>query len=71
LAHPGADSRRNVAHGKIPASSRLEAAPLASADEWLRFYERFWSEQLNALDAILLAEDAVGAVSAAKKGAKS
>jgi DNA-binding transcriptional ArsR family regulator len=50
---------------------RLEAAPLASADEWLRFYERFWSEQLNALDAILLAEDAVDAVSAAKKGAKS
>jgi DNA-binding transcriptional ArsR family regulator len=49
---------------------RLEAAPLASADEWLRFYERFWSEQLNALDAILLAEDAEDAVSA-RKGAKS
>ncbi len=35
---------------------RLEPAPLAAADGWLRFYERFWSEQLAALDAFLSAE---------------
>jgi DNA-binding transcriptional ArsR family regulator len=29
---------------------RLEAKPLAAADRWLRFYERFWNEQLDALD---------------------
>jgi DNA-binding transcriptional ArsR family regulator len=36
---------------------RLEPAPLAAADGWLRFYERFWSEQLQALDDLLRAED--------------
>jgi DNA-binding transcriptional ArsR family regulator len=36
---------------------RLEPAPLAAADGWLRFYERFWGEQLKALDALLRAED--------------
>jgi DNA-binding transcriptional ArsR family regulator len=28
---------------------RLDAGPLAGADEWLRFYERYWNEQLDAL----------------------
>jgi len=36
---------------------RIEAAPLASADQWLRFYERFWSERLGLLDDLLRAED--------------
>jgi DNA-binding transcriptional ArsR family regulator len=36
---------------------RLEPAPLAAADDWLRFYEGFWSEQLEALDGFLRAED--------------
>ncbi len=36
---------------------RLEAKPLGQASEWLRFYERFWSDQLDALDALLKAED--------------
>lgn len=31
---------------------RLDPRPLAGADEWLRFYERFWSEQLAALDRL-------------------
>jgi len=31
---------------------RLDASPLASADAWLRFYERHWSERLNALEAL-------------------
>lgn len=36
---------------------RLEPAPLAAADEWLRQYERFWSARLDRLEA-LLREDA-------------
>ncbi len=28
----------------------LEADPLADADEWLRFYERFWADRLDALE---------------------
>jgi DNA-binding transcriptional ArsR family regulator len=36
---------------------RLEPGPLASAHEWLSFYEKFWTERLDALDR-LLREDA-------------
>jgi DNA-binding transcriptional ArsR family regulator len=36
---------------------RLDPGPLASAHEWLSFYERFWSERLDALER-LLREDA-------------
>jgi DNA-binding transcriptional ArsR family regulator len=36
---------------------RLEAAPLAAADTWLRFYERFWTARLELLDELLRAED--------------
>ncbi len=35
---------------------RIEARPLAAADDWLRFYERFWSEQLDALGALVSEE---------------
>ncbi|MDI5935720.1 ArsR/SmtB family transcription factor [Halomonas kalidii] len=37
---------------------RLNPDPLAAADEWLHFYERFWSERLDALEEALKAEDA-------------
>ena len=37
---------------------RLDAARLAEAEAWLRYYERFWSRQLDALDALLRTEDA-------------
>lgn len=37
---------------------RLDPAPLAAADAWLRFYETFWTERFDALDALLKAEDA-------------
>jgi len=37
---------------------RLEPGPLASAYEWLGFYEQFWTSRLDALDALLRAEDA-------------
>jgi DNA-binding transcriptional ArsR family regulator len=36
---------------------RLEPGPLASAHEWLGFYERFWTDRLDALQR-LLEEDA-------------
>jgi DNA-binding transcriptional ArsR family regulator len=38
------DGRRHVC--------RLEPAPLASATAWLRFYERYWAERLDALEEL-------------------
>ena len=35
---------------------RLEAAPLAMADEWLRFYEAFWPARLDALAEIVVSK---------------
>ncbi|WP_018387039.1 helix-turn-helix transcriptional regulator [Ancylobacter sp. FA202] len=32
---------------------RLQPGRLAEAHEWLSFYERFWTERLDALDALL------------------
>ena len=37
---------------------RLEAGPLASADQWLRHYERFWTGRLDALERLLREDDA-------------
>lgn len=37
---------------------RLEPGPLASAHEWLAFYERFWTDRLNLLDRLLREDDA-------------
>src|SRR5713226_3335998 len=36
---------------------RLQAARLAEADAWLKRYERFWNEKLDALESLLRAED--------------
>jgi DNA-binding transcriptional ArsR family regulator len=33
---------------------RLDARGLANAQRWLAFYQRFWSERLDALDALLV-----------------
>ncbi|HUO94202.1 MAG TPA: metalloregulator ArsR/SmtB family transcription factor [Rhizomicrobium sp.] len=35
---------------------RIVPEPLAAADEWLRYYERFWRGQLSALEAVLETE---------------
>jgi DNA-binding transcriptional ArsR family regulator len=48
---------------------RLNPKPLASAHEWLGFYERFWTERLDALEALLKAEDAATS-RARRKGPK-
>jgi len=37
---------------------RLNAAPLAAAHGWLAHYQRFWTARLDALEALLRAEDA-------------
>lgn len=36
---------------------RLDARPLHGGMEWMRHYERFWNGRLDALDALLRAED--------------
>jgi DNA-binding transcriptional ArsR family regulator len=47
---------------------RIEPGPMAAADQWLRFYERFWTEQLDVLAAILEAEDRDASESPDPKG---
>ena len=37
---------------------RLDPGPLASAQEWLSFYERFWTGRLDVLERLLLEDDA-------------
>ena len=37
---------------------RLEPMPLEGAHDWLGFYQRFWTDQFNALEALLKADDA-------------
>lgn len=36
---------------------RLEAGPLAEAEQWLRDYERFWTGRLDALERLLREDD--------------
>jgi DNA-binding transcriptional ArsR family regulator len=36
---------------------RLDPGPLASAQEWLSFYERFWTARLDILDRLLGEEE--------------
>jgi DNA-binding transcriptional ArsR family regulator len=36
---------------------RIATSPLAAADRWLRYYERFWNKRLDALEALLKAQD--------------
>ena len=37
---------------------RLAPAPLEGAHDWIGFYQRFWTEQFDTLEALLKAEDA-------------
>ncbi|MEJ2710878.1 MAG: metalloregulator ArsR/SmtB family transcription factor [Anaerolineales bacterium] len=46
---------------------RLDPAPLATAHEWLSFYERFWNQRLDTLEQLLRMEDASN-VPTPKKG---
>ncbi len=44
LVHRTIHGRRHVC--------RLEPGPLASAYAWLRYYQRYWNERLDALEAL-------------------
>ena len=37
---------------------RLDPGPLATAQEWLNFYERFWTGHLDVLERLLREDDA-------------
>ena len=39
---------------------RIVPGPLAAADEWLKYYERFWRSQLRALETVLEEEHKKG-----------
>lgn len=41
---------------------RLDAGPLATADAWLSYYERFWSTRLDKLESLLRRDSAADAV---------
>lgn len=43
---------RRAVHGRTHFC-RLDPKPLAGAHEWLSFYERFWTERLDALEELL------------------
>jgi DNA-binding transcriptional ArsR family regulator len=46
---------------------RLEPGPLASADQWLRHYERFWTGRLDVLDRMLREHDDKSSTSKGEK----
>ena len=48
----GAGLVRREVRGRTHVCS-LDPGPLASADQWLRHYERFWTERLDTLDRLL------------------
>lgn len=50
---------------------RLAPGPLASAHEWLSFYEAFWSNRLDKLEYLLRAEDRATTRTKKTKGKKS
>lgn len=47
--------RREVS-GRVH-TCHLEAQPMHAGAEWLRHYERWWTRRLDALEALLQAED--------------
>lgn len=63
--------RAGLVHRRIEGRShicRIEPGPLRAADAWLRFYEGFWTEKLDDLEALLNAEDLAVATTPRKKG---
>lgn len=47
---------------------RIDVRPMHAGLEWMRHYEQFWNQRLDALDALLQAEDRA---TAAARNAKS
>jgi DNA-binding transcriptional ArsR family regulator len=48
----GAGLIRREVHGRTHVC-HLNAGPLSAANEWLRYYERFWSARLDRLEELL------------------
>lgn len=48
----GAGLIRREVRGRVHIC-RLDAGPLADANDWLRFYERFWTTRLDELERLL------------------
>jgi DNA-binding transcriptional ArsR family regulator len=46
---------------------RLDASPLATADAWLSYYERFWGARLDTLESLLRRDSAVDAAAKSPK----
>jgi len=49
---------------------RLEPGPLADAQAWLSAYDRFWSARLDALQALVEAEEAEPPTLSSRKGTR-
>jgi DNA-binding transcriptional ArsR family regulator len=47
---------------------RLAPGPLASAHDWLSFYERFWTDRLDVLDRLLREEAANQSANSTEEG---
>ncbi len=60
--------RREV-QGRVHTCT-LDARPLHAGAEWIRHYERFWNTRIDALDALLRAEDAATAAKPAPRKRK-
>lgn len=52
----GAGLIRREVRGRIHIC-RLEPGPLANANEWLSYYERFWTDRIDALGRLLREEE--------------
>jgi hypothetical protein len=46
---------------------RLEPRALGTAEEWLSFYQRFWTERFDALESALKAQDVAAAAKTAAR----
>jgi DNA-binding transcriptional ArsR family regulator len=47
---------RRFVHGRTHTCV-LDAAPLRDGVTWMRYYERFWNDRIDALEAVLAADD--------------
>lgn len=61
--------RREV-QGRVH-TCRLDARPLHAGAEWIRHYERFWNQKLDALEALLKAGAAPPAAKPVRKSRPS
>jgi DNA-binding transcriptional ArsR family regulator len=50
---------------------QLNAGPLAAAEEWLAYYERFWRERLDRLEELLRRDNARDAAANGEKATHS